>query len=231
MLVPGVTDAWDDDSFREALQRIDFGGADLVVVLSPHGSATGVYRGVAGSLDGFGVTGIEVKRETDPAFVDALAAAWGAPVLDEPIDHGVLVPLLLSSLPDAPVVGACLADWTEDHHSLRRVLDRAQDFAAALPRLSDRRVGFVASGHSSAALSPRAPLTERPQGHRAHTVVTEALRSGGGLDDVAPDLWQEAGSCGAGPLVALTHLFRGRKADLMAFADPFGVGYLIAAVG
>jgi aromatic ring-opening dioxygenase LigB subunit len=111
----------------------------------------------------------------------------------------------------------------------------ARDSIATAHRLADAvgrlwgEVGLVCSAHTSAALSPAAPLTEKPEGRALDTTILEVLNTDCGLlADLPPDLWDAGGSCGAGPLTCFGALFGGTTATVACYEYPFGVGYLVA---
>ena len=206
---------------------------DLTIVVSPHGTATGVYANARGNLNRFGVKGIEVDRPTDLSAAEALAREWGQPMLEDPCDHGIVVPLFAGSIPDAPLVACALTEITgPDGASVEQALEDALTLAAAVNRLAlDRKVLFVASAHSSAALTPQAPLTLREEGLELDRRIRDALeRDVGDLETIDAELWASGGACGAGPLTALGRLFPGSKAEVAWYEHPFGVGYMLALV-
>jgi hypothetical protein len=206
-------------------------GAPLCVLVSPHGSNTGVYRRVRGDLDGFGIRDIDVERRTDRAFGKELARAWNRPLLEEDLDHGASVPLRIAVPGGLSVVAATFREITGPNGgSLAEVRADAEAFAAAVLELAEGRDLIVAaSAHTSAALSPAAPLTEKPEGHELEERVTKALEEDLGLlTEIDDELWIGSGACGAGPLTAFGHLFRGRTATPTFREAPFGVGYLLA---
>lgn len=205
--------------------------AALCIVLSPHGPETGVYRRVRGDLRGFGVSGGSVERRTDRAFGKDLARAWGRPLLDAPLDHGVVVPLQIALPGSLTIVAAALQETTgPDGGSVADALAAGEAFAATAVALAEERDLIVAaSAHTSAALSPAAPLTDRPAGHELERRVTQALEQNLALlTEIEEDLWVESGACGAGTLHAFGHMFAGRTATTTFRKAPFGVGYLLA---
>ena len=216
-------------AFRASVISAAWPRVDVTVLVSPHAPKTGVYATRRGSLDGFGIRGSEAEIPTDPELAEELRAAWGADVIDEPLDHGIVVPLLLRPF-SAPVVACGFAEVTGPggcHPS--DVLADARSLAEAVGAFaSAHRVLFVANAHSSAALSSRAPLMTRSEGTRLHDLLFDAAKRGtvGDLAEVTAADWHAAGACGVGPLVALAHLLP--KAVVTGFHDcsPFGVGYL-----
>jgi hypothetical protein len=208
---------------------------DALVIVSPHGRATGVYSRVSGSLDGFGVRNRSVGPPTDAGVAEELANAWDRPLLEPPVDHGIVGALLLSRWSAAPaLVAAAFATVTgpDAPGQFDAAIEVAEGFADAVSRVSaGRRIGFVASAHTSAALNPAAPLLDRPEGHELEERVLAALREdSAALTGIEPDLWRAAGACGAGPLTAFGRLFAGRRAEVLAYEAPAGVGYLVAQV-
>ena len=201
------------------------------MLLSPHGSTTGVYRRARGDLAGFGVTGAGVERRTDRVFGKELARVWRQPLMDADLDHGAVVPLLVAVPGGLSVVGASLAETTGPEAApIADAIAAARTFAAAIQELGrDRDLIVAASAHTSAALTPAAPLTERPAGRELEERVTAALEQDLALlAEIDEQLWVDSGACGAGPLTAFGLLFAGRTAATTFREAPFGVGYLLA---
>lgn len=209
------------ERIRQAIAGIAFEGAETVVVLSPHGAASGVYARTSGSLRSFGIPDGSTELPVNGELARDLAARWGRPLLDEDLDHGALVPLRLLVGVRVPVVAACLSeDGSDDAAAIA-------DFAGALDA-TGRRVAFVASAHTSSALSPRAPLGRRPEAEAAEERLVTALREGAGVGAAAGELLAAGGSCGLGPLLEFAAAFDGVPSEVLARAHPYGVGYLVA---
>ncbi|MGH2788809.1 MAG: hypothetical protein ACRDJV_13050 [Actinomycetota bacterium] len=228
LLVPGVAgDALEPElhPIRSAARAIDFDGVDAIVVLSPHGEASGVYAQSKADLCAFGVPDSAIEWRTDDDLVRRLAAAWEVDVLDGPVDHGVAVPVALSR-PAVPVIGACLPEGTG-------VSESAMRFAQALGHSSgEATLAFVASVNTSAGLTPRAPFTELPGARAIEARLRTALEDDSGrVDGVVTELEAVGRSCGAGPLAVFGALFSGRAATVAAHEWPVGVGYMVATVG
>jgi hypothetical protein len=223
------------ETVRSAVGSIDLGDCEVLVIASPHGQQAGVYSGVSGSLNGFGVRTKSVSASSDPSLAEELARRWGHPVLEPPVDHGVTGALLLAGrLTDRPVIAAAFAATTGrgapgEYHVVAK---EAEVLAGAITLIAaGRRIGFLASAHTSAALSPAAPLLDRADGHALEERVRAALESDSGeLARIEPEMWPAAGACGSGPLISFGALFAGRRADLLAYETPAGVGYLVALV-
>lgn len=227
VLLPAVSPAHASatEPIRSAVASASFDDVDVIVLMTPHGPATGIYRDVKGALDGFGVTGVSLECATDAAFRDELAAAWKVPLLDDLIDHGALVPTLLLS-PRVPVVVASLSEDLSMDDATRA----GTGLAAALQSVSvTTRVALVASVNMSAGIGPRGPLPDLPGAEPLERAIALACETDlADLTDLAPDVATIAGSCGAGPLTAFGRVFAGQRAEVLAHEHPFGVGYLVA---
>ncbi|MDP9225654.1 MAG: hypothetical protein M3P18_17805 [Actinomycetota bacterium] len=229
--VSGTGTAAETLELQEALRSLVFDAADVVVVLSPHGSDCGVYASVAGTLDDFGIPGIDLQRPTDRSAVAALAGYWGKPILGDPIDHGVLVPLMLLSTDTTPVLAASLPEIAPEAVSdARETVESGISFARALVEFAGTRaVTLLASAHTSSALTPRAPLTERAEAKPVEAGILSALGDDPStLGSLVHDAWRLGGSCSPGSLAAYARAFGGRKSEVLAYESPFGVGYVVA---
>jgi aromatic ring-opening dioxygenase LigB subunit len=218
-------------SAREAIRALD--GCDVVVLLASHGPRDGVYTEVAGDLDAFGVQGVAVDVLTESGTATELADAWARDQFSDRADHGVVGTLAIVA-PTVPLVACTLAEITGPyaHGTVESAVEAAFLFADALQQIAgERRVGFIASAHTAASLTPKAPLALKPEGKELDDLILDCLATDcGSLARVDPELWKEAGACGAGPLTAFGALFEGVRADVHAYDHPFGVGYLVASI-
>ena len=217
---------------RGALADVAFPEAEVTVLLSHHGPALGFYRAAHGSLDAFGVRGVDAARDGDPDALETLsnATSW----LVGEADHGVVVPLLLLGDLDGAVVAGAFPEALSPRSARRAAIeDAACRMTSAVEELAaTRRVALVASAHGSGGLSPRAPLTELPGAMELELSLLDHLqRDAGAVHDVALDLWERGGSCSPGPLLVFASLFAGRAARLRAHEHPVGVSYVVATVG
>lgn len=224
--VAGSKNASRTGSVGHAVASLDLGRPDVVVIASPHGRSSGVYSGCAGDLDAFGPRGIEVAAETEPDVVASLAAAWGTTVVDERVDHGVVVPLRLLRAGGAAVVAISFAEGLEADEAVAE----GEALAAALRDVaSGTRVAFVASANLSAGHGERAPLPSIEGAAETDAAVIRCLRDEpAGLSGLAAAL-AAGGSCAAAPLAAFGMLFGGRRCDVLAYDHPFGVGHAVAS--
>lgn len=203
-----------------------------VVIVTPHGRRAGIYRSTAGSLSEMGLPAARVELDNDERLSRELSEAWDVPFLEEPLDHGAVVPsLLLSGLRRVTV--CALSEWTDlDGGDPSQAVEQGASLGAALAEIgSTRDLSVVIGGHTSAAVTPRAPLTERPQGKEVDQAVVDALGSSPGrLRDISTETWERAGSCGAGPLRALAELAEA-PLEILHHSAPYGVGYVVARSG
>jgi hypothetical protein len=207
----------------DALAHLELPEVEAVVVLSPHGTASGVYGAVNGSLQAFGIPEPASAAPTDDRLVEELASRWGRPVLDANLDHGVHVPRLLLHRVRAPLVGACLDERLDEAEATEAAIAFARVVAA-----SERSLAFVASAHTSSALSPRAPLGHRPEAESVVTDLVDALERGSGLGEAVRRVERDGASCGVASLIAFAELFPSARCEILANESPVGVGYLVA---
>jgi aromatic ring-opening dioxygenase LigB subunit len=230
LLLPEVTEVRWAPEVVASVQAAISDEAEVVAVISPHGKTSGVYAAAEGSLAGQGLPNVRFKADPAPVLAEKLADLWGRPLIEGDIDHGVGVPLRLAAF-DGSIVGVALRETTGPAGSrLPPVLEDARALAGSLEHLSVD-LGVVASAHTAASLSPRAPLTDLPEGHGLDGSVLAALGTDvGGLTEISAQQWRNAGSCGAGPLTVLGLLFPGARARVHAYDHPVGVGYVVATV-
>lgn len=217
---------------QAACAELPWDGVDVVVIVSSHGSTSGVYAGARTSLDDLGVSDIEVSWTLDEDASAELARKWGRQRMNEAADHGIAVPVAAGCASGRPVVAAAIEDVVASGGSaLERSLAAAASLADALVVLAEHQsVGVVASAHTSAALSPRAPLTERPEALATEERVLTGLRSdAGSLVDLARPLWVNGRACGVAVLSLFGRLFDGSPVELILYDCPVGIGYMVAS--
>ena len=209
-----------------ALARVRAGARDVatllgqtLVVISPHAPATGVYLSTRGGLRAFGLPRADAAYDVDQDMSARVVERWGRPALDEPLDHGITVPLQLLGH-QGPVVAAGIAENEVDMTGAAGSLARA---------LEPLEVSVVASVNGGAGVTARGPLTELAEGAALEAELRTVLEDDvGGLHDLAPRLAAGGGSCSLGPLLVLAHLFEGTAMDVRAHEWPVGVGYPVA---
>ena len=201
---------------------------DLVLV-SPHARSARVYEEPRGSLASFGVPDSPTGAPALDGLSEEIERSWSAGFERGEADHGVVVPLRLMG-PGGRVVALGLPEWTgPGARPIAAAIAAGKGLAAVLGRI-ESLPPVVFSAHTSAALTPSAPLTERPEGRVLHDAIVTALKQDvSGLASIPAELWEQGGSCGAGPLTALGLLFEG-PARVTAEEEPFGVGYVVAGL-
>jgi aromatic ring-opening dioxygenase LigB subunit len=221
---------------------------DAVVLMSPHApgyrDAFGVTTAatLSGDLAAFRAPQVTFRLSGDPELAVAiLAGASGAGItlvpreddrfgLERQLDHGVIVPISFLD-PEAryPLVVLSLCYLSYEAH--RRLGSVVRDAAASL----GRRVAFVASGDCSHRLTPGAPAGYSPDAHLFDARLVELLSANdfAGLELIDPALVEEAGECGLRSFIALGGFLEGSGAAsrVLAYEDPWGVGYLTAVFG
>jgi len=215
---------------RSAIAGLDLGGVETVILVSPHGKNAGVYAEPNGSLTGFGISVPATNRPGDEDLGFALAEAWRHPLSESPADFGVVVPLVLGLGGELPVVGVTLPEITGPQGaSAEEAIAAAAELTHALEAVAGHRdVAVVASAHSSAGLSPRAPLTEVPGAADADAALRDALaRDPARVIELIDDLHSVGDACGVAPLAALTPLLSGWSNQSLRVESPFGVGYIV----
>ena len=210
LLLPEVTTKTDDlRDIWDGLSRIQVPENALIVVLTPHGSATGVYAANEGSLMGFGLPEISGKWSAGP--VDAL----DVPVLEEPLDHGALVPLLSLGI-EGEVLTIALAEVPDVSDMLGKIRGLAVE----------RDVFVLASAHTSACLTERAPLPYSFDAVRLESrLITDIESDCDAARALAESLESVGSSCSRTALEAFGRLFSGAQGNVLAYGSPFGVGY------
>ncbi len=215
---------------RKALDELDFSGADVIILVSPHGPTAGIYERNEGSLRGFGIDGFEVECETDAELGLSLGRVWEQPQIEAGLDFGIVVPLLLGLGDGRPVVAVSLPQTTgPGSGSLSDALDASRTLSGALKATADERaVAVVASAHGSAGLTHRAPLTQLSGAMDADRDLIEALEDDPALVEGLINRLHEIGhACGVGPLAAFGQLFGGWTTEGITYEAPYGVGYMV----
>lgn len=224
LLLPEVLEGPEDDALARVRAACATAARGLdgsrAVVASPHANRTGVYVSPYGDLADLGPRAPAALCPLDLQLAEEVAERWGRPLLDEPLDHGIVVPLLLS-----PPSGTIVAIGFEDAAD---ATDDASELATVLAEL-DLEATVIASANLSAGITERAPLTRLPGAEELEIETAKGLeQDAASLLETAPRLATLAGSCSAGPLTLFGRLFGRRSVEVLAHEWPFGVGYLVA---
>lgn len=213
-----------------ACQLLAENSGSTFVVISPHADRTGVYASSSGDLSGFGARHMSVSARTYQGTSE-LAGGWGQPLLEDPLDHGSLLPIAIAP-PGSTFVCCGIAESAAGESAVELGRSLAQ---AVLSVGWAGNVTFLASAHSAASLTPRAPLTERPEGAQFDAELLRLLTSDpAGLaraDAIASELWSQGGSCSQASLAALGEMARlcdVHSFEVLSHESPVGVGMLVA---
>lgn len=227
VLLPQVNGAG-GAAIRTAAAALDLSEPEVLIFVSPHGAGDRVYARAEGDLSGFGVSGVEVRTEVDAPLAQRLAQRWDRPLSDDGLDHGILVPAALLR-PEKQIVAVAIGERGDE---VAAAVEAGASLARAIGEESaERSIAVIVSAHGSAALSARAPLTDRPEGHRLQEAIVEAATTDlSTLLEIPEGLWEQGGSCSAGAFATLASLFPGRTLDISAQDAPFGVGYIVGRV-
>lgn len=234
LLLPGVNATFSSSELLRSLSHVRERRADVVILISPHGTRSGVYARATGSLDPMGIPGHRAEAPLEPELVGELAFEWGEPRIDAPFDHGIVVPLLLDALPPrTPVVACALEESTGPGKSFSGTRGRAAaSLAATIAGFAQRRkVAVIASAHTAAGLAPHGPLGLAPGAEALDRRVLDAIETDlGGLLQIDEPSWEHGDPCGHSALLVLAHLFQDHPGMVHAYDASQGVGYLVATV-
>lgn len=227
----------------EAMRKLDSmlaaAPADVAIIISPH-SPSSMWslpvRGAAlaaGDLSRFRAPQVHVEARIDTGLSAALvrdapragfSLTWAE---DTELDHGVVVPLhsLPQSMAKKSFVFLGVSGWA---------LERFTAFGVWLQQhLAERSVIMIASGDLSHRLTPDAPYGFRPEGRVFDALVIDTLRGNdwARIQEMDPDLIEEAGECGLRPLAILLGGAgaAGLTSQVLSYEGPFGVGYPVVA--
>ena len=177
-------------------------------MLTPHSDDFGCYTRAEGSLKGFSL-------DIEGTFPVAQGVDLGLPALDEPLDHGALVPLLLMEV-TSPVSVVGLQDSSDVSNLARKVRTIA----------ADEEIFVLASAHTSARLTEKAPLPYSYDAVRLESrFITEIEADCAAARELADELRTVGNTCSRSTLRAFGELFAGVEGNVMAYGAPFGVGY------
>lgn len=241
IIVPAVGGAESErlNATAAALRRLDQALAEQpathILMVSPHSPSSHgqipVRNGATarGNLSRFRAPQVGIHARIDQEASGALFRAandagfsltWAD---DSELDHGVVVPLtfLERTRKDKMFILLGISGWP---------LPRFLEFGAWLHgHLAARSIVFIASGDLSHRLIPGAPAGFRPEGRVFDELVIDALRHGDWqrIEELDPDLIEDAGECGLRPLAMLLGAARaaGLGSTVFSYEGPFGVGY------
>lgn len=234
-------------AMRELGHRVSESGAELVVIITPHGPVSRDEitvigeETVEGDFGRFGAANVELSFQVDGELCryvveEAAHAGVGVKVLpggehpEVEMDHGAGVPLHFLRGQEVDIPGLIITPGFLPY-------DKLFLFGKALRKAVARRglkTALIASGDLSHRLKPGAPAGYDPRGEEFDEQLINYL-SAYRVEDILnmdPHLIEAAGECGLGPIITALGFLFGLKVtpEIMSYEAPFGVGYLVASL-
>lgn len=236
-------------AMAEFSRRLKASGAEVVVIISPHGPvfsdgvAVNGCSALVGDLKQFRAPQVRYEYENDLDLAgeiisqaarfnitaveidEELAAEYG---VQSRLDHGVMVPVyfLEQGGVHLPMVSVAMAMLPfEELYSFGVAIKRAAE-------ILDKKVAVVASGDLSHRLTSDAPAGYSPDGQVFDKWLVERVKELAVREIVNTDqrLAEEAGECGLRSIIMMLGALDGLavEAEVLSYEGPFGVGYLVA---
>lgn len=237
-------------AMEELALRAAGSGAEVIVIISPHGS---VFRdGIAingsallvGDLKMFNAD-LEFEYNNDLELVQAIifsAGSYGIVTVEiddvladqfgvtTKLDHGVLVPMYFfdKAAIELPIVSISMSLLPfEELYGFGYAIKKAVE-------ASDKNIAVIASSDMSHRLRPEAPAGYSPQGKVFDQKLVELIRDRDfqGLINIDPNMAEEAGECGLRSIIMMLGSLDGQQVntEVISYEGPFGVGYMVATL-
>lgn len=237
-------------AMEKLAQRAAESGAEVIVIISPHGT---VFRdGIAingselltGDLKMFQAD-LEFEYNNDLELAQLIASHAGScgivtveidDVLADQfgvstkLDHGVLVPMYFfdKAAVDLPMVSISMSLLPfEELYAFGFAVKKAVE-------ASDKKVAIIASSDMSHRLIPDASAGYSPQGKIFDEKIVELVRDKDfkGIINIDRKMAEEAGECGLRSIIMMLGALDGQQVDteVLSYEGPFGVGYMVAAL-
>lgn len=237
-------------AMEQFARRLADSGAEVVVIISPHGA---VFRDgiaingsdvLAGNLRQFRAD-LEFEYTNDTDLVreiinraaeagvvtveidDGLAGEYD---ISTNLDHGVLVPVYFLDKAgiDLPMVSVSMG--LLPFEELYAFGTAVRDAAAA----QKKKVALIASGDMSHKLTPGAPAGYSELGAVFDREIVALLKDQNfkGIINIDRNTAEEAGECGLRPIIMMLGALDGTKVDVdvLSYEGPFGVGYMVTTL-
>ncbi len=225
------------EGFSKVIDEIKRSHPDVLILLTPHGSAShhllavnesDVYRG---NFAAFGFPRLVLEASSEKALREQIVALGNRNKLSIisnkiTLDHGALVPLYFLNKAgiDLPMVHISVG-WSDLHE--------AYDTGVKLGSLCEayeKNIVVIASGDLSHRLKENGPYGFHPKGPLFDEKIKEAFDTNqlGTLLDMGKDIIEEAGQCGLIPFIIATGMLNEYHLNTTCFSyqNPYGVGYL-----
>lgn len=237
-------------AMEQFAQRLADSGAEVIVIISPHGA---VFRDgiaingsemLAGDLRQFRAD-LEFEYTNDTELVreiiaqagkhgimtveidDVLAGEYG---VTDKLDHGVLVPVyfLARAGIDLPMVSVSMGFLP---------FEELYAFGTAIKEAAiaqKKKVAVIASGDMSHRLKPDSPAGYSELGTVFDRKMLELLKTKdvAGIIAIDRNMAEQAGECGLRTVIMMLGALDGIEVDVevLSYEGPFGVGYMVAAL-
>ncbi len=238
------------DAMEKFAKGVAESGAEVIVMISPHGPVFGDgvaingNRILAGDLLQFGaklefdyINDLELVREiinqAGSHDIVALEMDDGLAVeydISLKLDHGVLVPMYFLDRAglDLPMVSIAMSLLPfEELYAFGVAVKEAVN-------LLDKKVAVIASGDMSHRLTPEAPAGFSDSGRLFDQKIVELLKNKDykGIINIDKTMAEEAGECGLRAIVMMLGAIDGQetKVDVLSYEGPFGVGYMVTQI-
>ena len=234
------------NALRELGYRVLQSGAELLIVISPHGQA---YRdsvavtekgSLKGDFSAFNAGDVKMSFDVDEELAALLKEELQQTDIPASflscdgsagvrLDHGAGVPLYYLQKQGVELPGLHITPGFLSY-------DELFTFGRALRRAvmsRGKKVALIASGDLSHRLIPGAPAGYDPRGKEFDDMLVELLSQYQvpHILNIDPDLVEAAGECGLGSFTIMLGYLHGLKVtpEIMSYEAPFGVGYLVAS--
>lgn len=225
------------EGFQKVIEEIKETKPDVLILLTPHGSATHHLLAVndsdeyRGNFATFGVPRLALKADSDETLrkmILTFGKGNGLSMTSNHIklDHGALVPLyfLQKGGIHLPMVHLSVG-WADLHEAYE-----AGEKLGSMIDAYDKNVLILASGDLSHRLKETGPYGFHPKGPIFDQKIKDAFDNNHltSLLDIDTDLIEAAGQCGLIPFLIASGMLASYsiKTTCHSYQNPYGVGYL-----
>lgn len=227
-------------AMRELGYRIANSGAELLIIITPHGplfkDAIAVAGGdeMAGDFGQFGAGDVRVSFHNDTELrryleEGAQKAKIPLEVVPSELDHGAGVPLYYFEKQGVDLPGLII---TYGLLSYEKIYTFGKVIRKAVVRRG-LKTAIIASGDLSHRLNRGAPAGYHPRGQEYDDLLVKLL-AGNQVDEILnidKSLVEAAGECALRSIIMFLGFLYGLKVspEILSYEGPFGVGYMVAS--
>ncbi len=225
------------DGFSKVIDEIKGAHPDVLILLTPHGSAShhliavnesDVYRG---NFVDFGFPRLALEADSEKMLREKILAFGTKKKLSITgnkitLDHGALVPLyfLKKEGITLPMVHLSVG-WSDSQEAYETGV-----MLGSLCKEYDKNIVVIASGDLSHRLKETGPYGFHPKGPLFDEKIKEAFDTNQlqSLLDIEEDVIEEAGQCGLMPFLIASGMLKELTVNTTCYSyqNPYGVGYL-----